>query len=111
VQVQLAGGAAMAPRTEYILTSSAAAYDEFKARLAAGALATAAAPLPIPASIQSAVSYLNGAALAVDGTGMLPVYPLPGSVVSTPSSPAIMPAYTFGFFVLDGAGPVAACQS
>ncbi len=94
-----------APRTEYILTSSAAGYAESRARLARGldALATLAAPLDPPASNTADAVFLNGASWTVDSNGILPALPVPGNVVNDPSQPMVMPPYSYGFFQFQGA--------
>jgi len=92
------GNLTAAPRTEYVLTSSAAAYHGARARAAAGAPATLAAPLDPPASLTGDDTFLNGAPWTVDSNGLLPAAsPVPGSDVEDPDQPVLMPAYSHGF--------------
>lgn len=89
-----------APRREFLMTSSAAEYAAFTARVATGALATTAAPRAPPPSLQDDAAYLNGALLAVDDNGVLP-WPNgawdAGRLVTDPAAPLVLPAYSYGF--------------
>jgi hypothetical protein len=106
VAFQFGSGLPLVPRVQYMLTSSAEQYEEAMVRIASGAAATDTAP---PPTLQSDQVYLNGGLLAVNSEGMLPQYPLPGLLVTNASQPLILPAYTFGFFVITGVAPVPAC--
>jgi hypothetical protein len=93
-----------APRTEYILTSSPAAYAESRARLAAGALRTTPeTAVDPPASLSNDAVFNNGVQLTVDGNGVLPAVPIPGKAVTDPSTPLVLPPYSYAFVTFAGA--------
>jgi hypothetical protein len=100
-----APGVAPAPRTDFILTSSAAAYADSRARAAAGALIPASSPQDPPASLTDDAIYLNGVLMTVSAQGVLPVTPIPGAPVADPAAPIVLPPYSYGFSVYAGAAP------
>jgi hypothetical protein len=53
--------------------------------------------------------FLNGVQMSVDDNGTLPL-PVAGFVTSNPTSTILVPAYSYGFIVLDNGGDFAACQ-
>jgi len=95
----------MAPRIEYILTSTASEhelrYENIHSQHGPGAL---------PTSLFSDTIYLNGALMQVNSEGLLPQYPIPGNTVNGPNPPPlILPAYSYGYIVFPAA-KVAACM-
>ena len=78
LSITVAGVGATGPRTEYFLTSPSNALD-------------------------SDVVLLNGAAMTVDGNGVLPTYPVAGHSNSA-SGPIEVPPTSVGFIVLEAAG-------
>jgi hypothetical protein len=102
VTISMAGVAA-APRTEYVLTPTA---EAFELPVVQRLLKTnMGAP---PPSLQNDQIYLNGQLLNVTADGLLPVYPVPGHVVSDPTQPIVVPAYSYGFFVFSNSS-IQAC--
>ena len=98
----------MAPRTEYVLTSTAAGYTEAMERLAKGTPLSGAVDAP-PASLANDTVFLNGVLLAVGDDGVLPA--ISGKVVSDPGAPPFtVPPYSYGFAVLTST-KVAACTA
>jgi hypothetical protein len=90
------GGLNTGTYTAYVLTSSAEAFFEARARVAAGRPATLAAPLDPPASLTGDDTYLNGLLWAVDSNGIVPAAsPVPGDVISSPT--ITLAAYSHGF--------------
>jgi len=85
------------PRTEYILTSSAAEYHSPQYSMDA-----------LPPTLFNDAIFLNGVRMTVDATGRLPQYPIQGKTVNTADAP-LLPAYSYGFIVFPEAG-VAACK-
>lgn len=103
-----ASGIPNAPRQEWVLTSAAADYDAWAARVASNSTRADVTSGGPPSTIQADEVYLNGALLAVDpATALLPAYPVPGKVVGDPSSPITLPPYSYGFIGLTGAAPTA----
>jgi hypothetical protein len=75
VALALAGVGAAAPRVEFILT-------------------------PPGGNLTADGALLNGALLAVDAAGALPVMPVPGKVVPAGGGPIVLPATSYGFVTL-----------
>ena len=101
-------GVPAAPRVEFLLTSSAQQYAAFRERGSAAAGGGAPAAGGPPASLQDDAIFLNGAPLTVDPTtALLAAYPIPGAPVSDPAQPLLLPAYSYGFVVLNGGSAAA----
>ncbi len=92
VSLQLPAGAAPTPRTEYVLTS-----------VADGFAPNPVGPNGFPPSLQADAVFLNGAPLATNADGTLPAVPLPGRAVPAGGSAIVVPPWSYGFIVLDGA--------
>ena len=90
------GGFNTGTYTAYILTSSAEAFFEARARVEAGKPATLAAPLDPPASLTGDDTFLTGVLWSVNDNGVPPAAgPVPGDVVTSPT--ITLPAYSHGF--------------
>jgi len=76
-------------RTQFILTS----------QTALSTMKNLHAP---PSSLTDDTIFLNGNLLTVNNNGTLPQYPIPGQSVSN-TSPLQVPAYSYGFIVLNNA--------
>jgi len=95
----------MAPRVEYILTSTASEHT-----LRYENTAQRDKPYAVPESLYSDTIYLNGALMQVNAEGLLPQFPVPGNTVNGPNPPPlILPAYSYGYIVFPAA-KVAACM-
>ena len=100
-------GVADAPRVEFALTATAAAYTASAARGTVGAPRVAAPPRAPPASMSSDAAFLNGGQLVVDAAGVLPAYPVPGKRATDAATPFTASPYSYGYVVFEGARPPA----
>ena len=85
--------AALAPRTEYMLTSSASM-----------PAAAAGREADWPPSLTADAIFLNGAQLATNADGSLPQWPIPGRQVTDPAQPINVPPWSYGAVIFPAAG-------